>query len=56
VRVHDKPHCRGNDYERKAAVSRAMRSLKQFECIAITSKEKEPVLVKVTPVGKEWQE
>lgn len=39
----------GVDYDRKREVSRAMRELRQFECIALTSKEAEPVVVRVAP-------
>jgi energy-coupling factor transporter ATP-binding protein EcfA2 len=39
----------GNDYNRRTAVGRAIRNLKQFECIALASNEAEPVFVRVTP-------
>lgn len=41
----------GDDYGRRAAVARALRNLKQFECIALASNEMEPVFVRVEPVG-----
>jgi hypothetical protein len=42
----------GTDYERREVVRSAMRNLKQFECIALTSKLREPVLVGVTPLWR----
>jgi len=40
----------GNDYDRRDVVGKAMRNLKQFECIALTSNEMEPVVVRIMPV------
>jgi len=42
----------GTDYERREVVRSAMRNLKQFECIALTSRLREPVLVGVTPLWR----
>lgn len=43
----------GTDYERREVVRSALRNLKQFECIALTSSVREPVIVEVTPLWKE---
>jgi DNA helicase HerA-like ATPase len=42
----------GTDYERREVVRSAIRNLKRFECIALTSKGMEPVLVRVIPAWK----
>lgn len=42
----------GTDYQRKLGVGNAMRELRQFEFIALSSKELKPVVVKMTPLGK----
>jgi DNA helicase HerA-like ATPase len=39
----------GTDYYRREVVRRELRSLRKFECIALTSSGTEPVVVRVTP-------
>ncbi|NYZ78977.1 ATP-binding protein [Candidatus Micrarchaeota archaeon] len=45
----------GVDYERRKEVGRALRNLKQFECIVLTSNDAEPVVVKVAPESAELE-
>jgi DNA helicase HerA-like ATPase len=42
----------GADYYRREAVRTALRNIGQFQCIVLTSRNKEPVLVEVIPVWK----
>ncbi|MEM3690763.1 MAG: hypothetical protein QXZ40_03505, partial [Candidatus Micrarchaeia archaeon] len=37
----------GEEYEREEAVRSMLRNLKQFQCIALTSREREPTVVEI---------